>query len=184
MALLSGTAAQLALDFLRSGRILKEGGLETLKKAYKATNRGEDMPEEAVSEFKKILNALKTRDAAEQIFRERTMRGIPLEDRPPSILPKVPDPRNYANVINEEGFDKLLRNIQQNAEYGDTNAKYYKRFMDTRSVADDWYASSSDYPSNVDARDMQTSRRNATVSRAELQKLEALYRLFGEGFWS
>lgn len=187
-ALLSGTAAKLALDFLRSGRLVDEAGLKTLQKAYKATNRGEAMPEEAVSEFRKILNALKTRDVAEQIHKSRTLRRVPLEARPPSEL--LPAPQPVAKYIEESGgIDNVVMDLLQEAEYANTNAARSKGLMLSRLTTPDErlipenrpvYASSAGFPEALDARSMQASRRSATLSRANAQRLEALYRLFGD----
>lgn len=92
MALLSGTAAQLALDLLRSGRAFRDDGVKTLQKAYKATNRGEAMSESAVSEFKKLVKALEAEAiqrriqhsripySAERAEQLKLMRGTPWSD--------------------------------------------------------------------------------------------------------
>jgi hypothetical protein len=58
MAILSGTSAKVALDLLRSGRAFEKDGVKMFERALKATQRGQ-VPEGAVSEFRKLVDILK-----------------------------------------------------------------------------------------------------------------------------
>lgn len=185
MALLSGTAAQLALDFLRSGRILKEGGLETLQKAYKATNRGEAMPEEAVSEFRKILNALKAADAADRIRITRLYRQLPDEFR---MKPEKADIFQYTGTGSRKELEDVAADLQFDLGQEELNPNYARDEMITQ-----WgqlamnnprkrprYASSAKrgIESNR-AQSMQGMRWRNAKTKADLERITALLNLFG-----
>ena len=63
MSLLSpGSARQVAIDLLRSGHAFKDNGVSLFKRAYRATQRA-DAPDEAVSEFRNLINLLRVQSS-------------------------------------------------------------------------------------------------------------------------
>ena len=160
MALLSGTAAKVAIDLLRSGRAFEEGGIQMFERALKATQRGQ-VPEGAVSEFRKVVDALKASRAAETIAAKR------LETFGPGLKPSL-DVEDYI-------FDSPDR-LRTNANVWDIRANRYKQ----ESLAEPpvWRASDMSMTPN---EAMQTFRFRASRDRSKAAIIDALINLFGPG---
>jgi hypothetical protein len=159
MALLSGTAAEIALDLLRSGRAFQKDGAKTFERALKATQRGQ-VPEGAVSEFRKLIDGLE----AEAIQRRLGFAGrVTTRKLPPwsamrmesSYIPRSVDYwTNFAS-----GYDqRAVQNFRRQAAEADQTARNYPELVGRRRALQ---------------RDASETRTTATI-------IEALVRLFGE----
>jgi hypothetical protein len=179
MALLSGTAAKVALDLLRSGRAFEADGVKMFERALKATQRGQ-VPEGAVSEFRKLIDGLE----AEAIHRRLTywkQGGILDSPVDASGIPAWSDIRMESRYI--------PKSVNYWTDFaGGYDQKSVEWFRRQAALADKKAGETSiegppsprtlkvDSPAYI----KQRLRRSAVEDRTSAAIVEALIRLFGE----
>jgi hypothetical protein len=164
----SSTIRKLALDVLRSGKAFEPDGVKHFQKLYK-TFEGKSAPDEVVSEFRRLVDALNAPSISNRIYNRRVGRN--------SINPEI-DPFGTALDQIERGTAPPINMLQDFAKLWDESAELEKR----RALAKGrvMYGPSQGASGNIDLSNMQKSRYEATRERSEAQMYEALRSLFGE----
>ena len=173
MALLSGTAAQVALDLLRSGRAFEADGVKMFERALKATQRGQ-VPEGAVSEFRKLVNGLE----AEAINRRLQISRYPMgkvDVTEPSTWSKLRMERNYIPRSVDYWTNFASR-------YDNASADFFRRQADLADTKAAQHSVESvwGFEPKGAAGVKRRLRQSAVDDRTNATIIEALVRLFGE----
>lgn len=159
---LYGSTAKMALQFLKSGRAFKEGGAETFEKLLRSLDRKLD-PTEAVSEFRKLINAIET-EAVQTGISNRIAYGS--GRRTPWSEAKVPELSSKV----DEYFEPVARGQYRALNYDTPNLSTYHiekaKSYDTMA-------------GTTKGKQRAWLRRLAALHRSNAAIYDALYKLFG-----
>jgi hypothetical protein len=160
------TIRKLALDVLRSGKAFEPDGVKHFKKLYK-TFEGASAPDEVVSEFRRVVDALYAPSIANHIYNTRVARNFEISNPLDAALKPGPIPGPYtinARKRQESKFNQMAEEVKQEAFEAGFPA----------------YGPGRRASGNNLLSEMQLRRYDATRERSEAQLYEALRRLFGE----
>jgi len=184
MALLSGTAAQVALDLLRSGRAFEKDGVKMFERALKATQRGQ-VPEGAVSEFRKLIDGLQAEAIQRRIVDSRARKPQRNFSKDSAVLAPWSTMRMESSYIPKSvnyWTNFIVRNPASRFDQDAVNwFKMESEVADKRAaetLLEGLAPRSAEYSEPAYMR--RRSRQSAVEDRTNATIVEALMRLFGE----